>query len=47
MVTTGKIKNKPYNATDAQNDYIFKRCMSKAKYKLDQYSKIKNLLKKK
>lgn len=47
MVMTGKIKNKPYNATDAQNDYIFKRCMSKAKYKLDQYPKMKKFIEEK
>lgn len=39
-VKTGKIKNKPYNATDAQNDYLFKRGLSKAKYKLNQYPKM-------
>lgn len=37
MVRTGHIKNKPYNANDAQNDYIFKRCLSKGEYKLRNY----------
>lgn len=37
-VRSGKITNKPYNATDAQNDYLFKRGLSKAEYKLEKYS---------
>ena len=37
MIRTGNIKNKPYNADDAQNDYKYKRAFSKAKYKLDKY----------
>jgi len=40
MIRTGNIKNKPYNANDAQNDYLFKRAMSKAKYKLEQFPKM-------
>ncbi len=32
---TGKIKNKPYNAKDAHEDYISKRAFSKANYILD------------
>lgn len=36
-IRSGKITNKPYNATDAQNDYLFKRGLSKAKYKLEKY----------
>jgi len=36
-VRSGKITNKPYNATDAQNDYLFKRGLSKAEYKLEKY----------
>lgn len=39
-VMSGKVKNKPYNATDAQNDYNFKRSLSKAKYKLDEHPKM-------
>lgn len=40
MVRTGHIKNKPYNANDAQNDYIFKRGLSKGEYKLRKYPKM-------
>ena len=36
-VMRGKIKNKPYNAVDAQNDYNYKRGLSKAQYKLEKY----------
>lgn len=36
-VMSGKIKNKPYNAVDAQNDYNYKRGLSKAQYKLEKY----------
>lgn len=43
-VRSGKITNKPYNATDAQNDYNFKRAMSKAKYKLEQYPIMKKYI---
>ena len=32
---TGKIKNIPYNSTDANTDYLFKRALSKANYILD------------
>ena len=31
----------PYNADDAQNDYEFKRAMSKANYILDDFPKLK------
>lgn len=41
---SGKIKNKPYNATDAQNDYNFKRGLSKGEYKLEQYPKMKKYI---
>lgn len=37
IVRSGKIKNKPYNSVDAQNDYIFKRGLSKGKYILRQF----------
>ena len=37
LLKTGKIKNKPYNAVDAQNDYIFKRGLSKGEYILRKH----------
>ena len=40
MIRTGHIKNNPYNANDAQNDYIFKRGLSKGEYKLRKYPKM-------
>ena len=40
MIRTGNIKNKPYNATDAQNDYMFKRGLSKGEYVLRKYPKM-------
>ena len=40
MIRTGNIKNKPYNAIDAHNDYIFKRGLSKGEYKLRKYPKM-------
>ena len=43
-IRTGKITNKPYNANDAQNDYIYKRAMSKANYKLEKYPKMKKFI---
>lgn len=43
-IISGKIKNKPYNATDAQNDYDFKRAMSRTKCKLDKYPKMKKFI---
>ena len=39
-VRSGKIKNIPYNATDAQNNYIFNRGLSKGEYKLRKFSKM-------
>ena len=48
MVRTGHIKNKPYNANDAQNDYIFKRGLSKGEYKLRKFNaRKKSVVKKK
>ena len=44
MIRTGNIKNKPYNADDAQNDYKYKRAFSKAKYKLDKYPIMKKFI---
>lgn len=40
MVRSGKAIEKPYNAVDAQNNYIFKRGLSKGIYKLRKYSKM-------
>lgn len=40
-IRTGKITNKSYNACDAQNDYKYKRALSKANYKLENYPKMK------
>lgn len=41
---TGKIKVKPYNAKDAQDDYISKRAFSKANYILDDMSILKKYI---
>lgn len=43
-IRSGKITNKPYNAEDAQNDYEFKRAMSKANYILDNFPKLKKYI---
>ena len=43
-IRSGKVKNKPYNAEDAQNDYKFKRAMSKANYILDDFPKLKKYI---
>ena len=43
-IRTGKIKNKPYSVNDAQNDYQFKRSMSKANYILDNFPKLKKYI---
>lgn len=43
-IRSGKIKNRPYNADDAQNDYEFKRAMSKANYILDDFPKLKKYI---
>lgn len=40
VVRTGRIINKPYNAIDANNDYIYKRAFSKAQYKLESHPKM-------
>ncbi len=37
VIRSGRIINKPYNAIDAQNDYKYKRAMSKAQYKLESH----------
>lgn len=39
-IRTGKTSLKPYNATYAQNDYHFKRGLSKGKYKLRKYTEM-------
>lgn len=46
-VMSGKITNKPYNAIDAQNDYNFKRGLSKAEYKLEKYPKMAKFIEEK
>lgn len=43
-VRTGKERNKPYNATDAHNDYLFKRGLSKGEYKINKYLKMKKYI---
>lgn len=40
-IKSGEIKNKPYNAEDVQNDYEFKKAMSKTNYILDDFPKLK------
>ena len=39
-IRTGKTSLKPYNASHAQNDYIFKRGLSKGEYKLRKYNEM-------
>lgn len=41
---TGKIRNIPYNAHNANEDYKFKRALSKAHYILDQYPKMRKFI---
>lgn len=43
-IRSGKITNKSYNAEDAQNDYRFKRALSKAEYKLEKYPKMRKYI---
>ena len=40
MVRSGITIEKPYNATDAHNNYLFKRGLSKGEYKLRKYNKM-------
>lgn len=40
MVRSGKTIEKPYNATDANNNYLFKRGLSKGEYKLRKCHKM-------
>jgi len=46
-VISGKVTNKPYNATDAQNNYIFKRGLSKGEYLLRKYPKMAKFIEEK
>lgn len=43
-IRSGKVTNKSYNVTDAQNDYNFKRAMSKTECKLEKYPKMKKYI---
>ena len=43
-VVTGKIRNLPYSAFRAQEDYNFKRGLSKAHYILDDYPKMRKYI---
>ena len=43
-ICNSRIKNKPYNANDAQNDYEFKRGLSKAEYIVEKYPKLKEFI---
>ena len=43
-IITGKITNKPYNAYTAQEDYNFKRGLSKASYILDKFPKMRKYI---
>ena len=43
-IRSGRIINRPYNADDAQNDYNFKRAMSKANYILDDFPKLREYI---
>lgn len=47
MIRSGKSIPKLYNAVDAQNNYIFKRGLSKGEYKLRQYPKMAQFIKNK
>ena len=40
MVRSGRTIEKPYNAIDAHNNYLFKRGLSKGEYKLRKYTKM-------
>lgn len=40
MVRSGKTFEKPYNAIDANNNYLFKRALSKGQYKLHKFPKM-------
>ena len=40
MIRTGRTIERPYNATDAHNNYLFKRRLSKGEYKLRHHRKM-------
>ena len=40
LIKSGRTIEKPYNATDAHNNYLFKRGLSKGEYKLRKHSKM-------
>ena len=40
MVRSGKTFEKPYSASYAQNNYLFKRGLSKGEYKLRKYKEM-------
>lgn len=44
MVRSGKTIEKPYNAVDANNNYLLKRGLSKGEYKLRKYNKMANFI---
>lgn len=46
-IRSGKIKNLPYSASSAQEDYYFKRSLSKSDYKLEKYPDMCNYIKEK
>lgn len=43
-ILSGRIKNKPYNAQDAHEDYLYKRSFSKANYILEDFPKLKKYI---
>lgn len=47
IIRSGKRKNRPYNANDAQYDRNHKRAMSNARYILSEYSKLRKYIEKK
>lgn len=44
MIRSGRTIEKPYNATDAQKDYLFKRALSKGEYKLNKNKEMANFI---
>jgi len=47
MVRSGRTISKPYNAIDAQKNYIFKRGLSRGEYKLRKYNKMAKFIEEK
>lgn len=43
-ILSGRIKNKPYNAQDAHEDYLYKTSFSKANYILEDFPKLKKYI---